>query len=144
IVVSIERVRLIQQLVKRRKELRATIGRPQLWNGFAVQPQAVLMVVLVRTAHDAQPPLFVLQVAPNQVIERVQRIELERSERVETAALPDVLIPDAERVDRLNQHSLLMPVRPDQLEKAGRQQTLRRNRIAVLVGAQADASGFGY
>ena len=40
------------------------------------------MVVLVVAAHDAQPVLLVLDVAPEQVVERPQRIDLQIGQRI--------------------------------------------------------------
>ena len=48
----------------------------------ACEPQAVLVVVLVVAAHDRQPVLLVLDVAPEQVVQRPQRIDLEVRQRI--------------------------------------------------------------
>ena len=48
-------------------ELRG-FGRLQLRHRAAHQPQAVVMVVLVGAPRDRQPVLFVLDVAPQQVV----------------------------------------------------------------------------
>ena len=51
-------------------------------HGAAVEPQAVVVVVLVVAPDDAQAVLLVLDVAPQQVVERAQRIDLEVGERI--------------------------------------------------------------
>src|SRR5262249_56735976 len=75
------------------------------------------MIVFVNATTDCQPMLLVLEISPEQVVQRPQRIDLELSQRVESRAA-DILEPLADRIHGLNEHSLFVPVRPDQLEEA--------------------------
>ena len=97
------------------------------------------MVVLVVAAGDAQPVLLVLDVAPEQVVERPQRIDLEVAQRIVVLRPADVLETPRDRVQRLHQHSLLVPVRPDQLEQAGIGELVPEDAEAVRRQAVVDA-----
>src|SRR5688572_11938023 len=90
------------------------------------------MLVLVGTPNDGQAVLLVLDVAPEQVIERAQRIELELSEERTFARSTAILETQADRRENLHEHRLLVPVRPDELDQ-------RRAAGALVedVGAEA-------
>ena len=72
----------VQQVVERLEELRAGVGGAQAWHRAALEPQTVVVVVLVVAADDAQPVLLVLDVAPEQVVQRPQRIDLQVGQRI--------------------------------------------------------------
>ena len=76
----------MQQVVERLQELRAAVGRPQRRHRLAVERQAVLVVVLVGAALSrVSRLLLVLDVAPEQVVERPQRIDLQVRQRIAIA-----------------------------------------------------------
>ena len=75
----------MQQVVEGLEEFRAAVGGPQRRHRLAVQRQAVLVVVFVGAPLHRQPVLLVLDVAPEQVVERPQRVDLEMRQRIAIA-----------------------------------------------------------
>ena len=126
-----ERRAQAEQVVERLEELRARVGRAHALDRAAVEPQAVVVVVLVVAADDAQAMLFILDVSPQQVVERAQRIDLQVRERVLRGAAADVLEAPGDRVRGLHQHPFFVPVRPDQLEQARVGELLLQDAVAL-------------
>src|SRR5256885_9548444 len=79
------------------------------------------MLIFVGTARHRQPVLLVLYVAPEHIVKRAQRFQLEMSNRIATSisARAFVLKAHAYCVYRLDQHPLFMPIGPVQLDPAG-------------------------
>ena len=92
------------------------------------------MVVLVGAALHREQVLLVLDVAPQQVAERPQRIDLEMRQRIAAARRADVLEAPGIALDALHQHALLVPVRPDQLEQARHLDPRAQHAGAVQAG----------
>ena len=64
--------------------------------------------------------LLVLDPAPEQVVERPQRVDVQTCQRVPPRPGPRRFWNrQRDGVDRLHQHALVVPVRPDQLQEAG-------------------------
>src|SRR5262245_18420188 len=76
------------------------------------------MVVFIGSAGNAQPVRLVLDEAPDNIVQRAQRIDFEIRERIAVRWAAPVLEPQADGVHRLHEHPLFVPVRPDQLEEA--------------------------
>src|SRR5262252_2788652 len=76
------------------------------------------MVVFISSAWDAQPVWLVLDEAPDNIVQRAQRIDLEIRERIAVRRAAPVLEPQTDGVHRLHEHPLFVPVRPDQFEQA--------------------------
>lgn len=76
------------------------------------------MIVLGTATIHRQPVLFVLDITPEQIVQRPQRIDRYMRERIAIAEATYVLETPADGIYRLNQHSFLVPVRPDQLDQA--------------------------
>ena len=53
------------------------IGRIEIRHGLADERQPVMMLVLVGPARHRQPIMFVLDEAPDQIVQRPQGIEFE-------------------------------------------------------------------
>ena len=73
--------------------------------------------------------LLVLKIAPQQVVQRAQRVNFQHPQRIATASA-NVLKPQGNRVHGLHQRRFLLPVRPDQFKQA---------RIGELSAEYADA-----
>src|SRR5438876_8144571 len=52
-------------------------------------------------------------------------------QRIPLAATMAILEPQSNRVERLDQHPFLMPIRPDQLDQARAGEALSENSVAV-------------
>src|SRR5215510_10279258 len=75
------------------------------------------MVVFISPAGDAQPVRLVLDEAPDNIVQRAQRIDFEIRERIAVRRAAPVLEPQTDSVHRLHEHPLFVPVRPDQFEE---------------------------
>ncbi|MCY1230446.1 hypothetical protein D9M72_428580 [compost metagenome] len=133
-----------EQRVERLQEFRPAIGRAHIVDRLARQPQPVVMVIFVVAPHDAQAMLLVLDIAPQQVIERPQRIDLHIGEGIILQRPADVLEAARNRIHGLDQHSLFLPVRPDELEQARLNQPGPQDAVAIahllleLVGVELE------
>ena len=69
-----------------------------------------MVVVLIGAAGDREPVLLVLDVAPEQIVQRAQRIDIELGQRIARRAAA-ILEAHGDGVERLDEHPLLVPVR---------------------------------
>ena len=66
-----------EQVVECLDEFRPAVGRIEIRNGLAHERQPVMMHVLMRPARHRQPAVFILDEAPDQIVQRPQGIEFE-------------------------------------------------------------------
>jgi hypothetical protein len=83
----------------------------------ATRRHAVVVIVFVRPPREGEAVLPVLDVVPEEIAEGAKRLDLEGGERIAIDAATAILEPHADRVHRLDKASLLVPVRPDQLDQ---------------------------
>src|ERR1700730_14435960 len=62
--------------------------------------------------------LFVLEVTPEEVAQRTKRVDLQKSKRILLTRGASVLETPGDRLHRLDEHALLVPVGPDELNEA--------------------------
>src|SRR5215471_1350302 len=100
------------------KEFGSAVRAADLGHRLTEQLEPVFMVIFVRPSRDRQPMLLVLDKAPEEVIQRAQGVDLQHGQRIAVRGTAAVLEPPGDRVYALDQHALLVPVVPEQLDKA--------------------------
>src|SRR5262245_5480595 len=105
------------------------------------------MLVLVRTAACSQAMWLVLDVLPEEIVERSEHVDLELGEGV-VACSASVLEAQADCLHGLDETPLLEPVRPDQLHELRSCEVIRRRdagvtRLRGLVPVKRDRVGRG-
>src|SRR4029078_7307942 len=120
----------VEQIMKSFDELRPTIGGAHLGNSFADHLQSVMMVVFIRSTRNCQAIVFVLDVTPEQVVQWPQRINFQVCQWIVVQWSTSVLEAHADSIHGLHQHSLFMPVRPDQFEHAWTSESMRKRSLA--------------
>ena len=81
-------------------------------------------------AWHRQAIVFVLDEAPDQIIQGPQGIEFEFPKRIVRRTAP-ILETPGDRVHRLNEHPLFQPIGPNQLDEARRGQAKLQNPEAI-------------
>jgi hypothetical protein len=109
-------------------EFGAAVRRDQLGHRLADQGQPIVVIVLVGPTRHRQAVILILDEAPEQVVQRPQRIDLQVRQRIAGTAAP---VLEAPGVQGLHQHPFLFPVRPDQLEEAGAREAMLQDLAAV-------------
>src|SRR5258705_6558491 len=89
-----------------------------------------MVVVFVRSTRNCQAVVFVLNVTPEQVVQRSQWINFEVGKRIAFVWTTSVLKAHADSVHGLHQHSFFVPVRPDQFKHTGTTEPMRKSSIA--------------
>src|SRR5258708_3153080 len=77
-----------------------------------------MMVVFIGSTRNCQAVVFVLNVTPQQVVQRTQWINFQVGQRIAIVWTTSVLEAHADSVHGLYEHSFLVPVRPDQFKHA--------------------------
>ena len=77
-----------QQVVERGQEARPRVGGVEAGDRLAEQADAVLVLVLVGAPLDGQQVPLVLHVAPDEVVDGAQRVDLEAGQRVVARCSP--------------------------------------------------------
>src|ERR1041384_5162302 len=99
------------------------------------------MVVFICSARDSQAVVFVLDVTPEQVVQRAQWIDLEIRKGITLRWSAPVLKAHADRVHGLDEHAFFVPVGPNELEHAWAtepvgQQSATELRTLIRINAQ--------
>src|SRR4029453_17631093 len=105
----VENGRSIEEVMKGLDELRPAIGRCHAGYCLANKSQPVVMVVLISPARHGQPVMFILDQAPNQIVQRSQWVEFQLAQRVTWTTAP-ILEPERDSVHSLYEHALFVPV----------------------------------
>ncbi len=75
----------IQEIMECLQKLRSTVRRMQLGNRFAIECDAIVVIIFVGPPQDSEPILFVLEVSPDQVVQRPQWVDLQHPEWIQFA-----------------------------------------------------------
>ena len=89
-----------------------------------------MMHVLMGSARHCKPSIFVVNEAPDQIVQRPQGIEFEFPKRIVWRTTP-VLESPGDCVHGLNEHPFFKPIRPNQLDEAGQVTTVPQDAQGV-------------